>query len=103
MKDVIIGSKTFTIREITGAEYDVLLTNKFNFQKDGSFKIDFIKINPLYLSLIKDSNDESFNKLKSESQKLDYFNKDLSLRRKLIQKIKEYVNEQSNESDVEKN
>ena len=103
MKTVKVNGVDFSIRKITGKEYDALMTEKFVFSSNGSFKINHEIINPIYLSLVKSSSDEIFNKIISVSQKMDYFEKDFGLRKKLINEIKKYVNELSSESDVEKN
>jgi len=103
MKVVKVNGISFNIRKITGREYDDLMTEKFTYARDGSFKINHVIINPIYLSLIESSSDESFNKIISTSQKMDYFEKDFSLRNNLIKEIKTYVNELCSESDVEKN
>jgi len=103
MKTVKVNGVDFSIRKITGKEYDALMTEKFVFSSNGSFKINHEIINPIYLSLIESSSDEIFNKIISVSQKMDYFEKDFGLRNKLIKEIKKYVDELSSESDVEKN
>jgi len=103
MKVVKVNGISFNIRKITGREYDNLMTEKFTYARDGSFKINHNVVNSLYLSLIESSSDESFNKIISVSQKMDYFEKDFGLRSKLIKEIKAYVNELCSESDVEKN